>query len=651
MRLLMDIESYWNFFCVTFKDYDTKEYHIFEISSRKNQFKELYFFMQGLKRRDYVITFNGIHYDSPILWWIYGNVSKLRDLTGEEICNKIKNVSDDIIKSDDFPSYLTRYKFHKRWTDIDSFVLLWSQGIRQEKGVSLKKIGIQLEYPVVMELPYHHTKLLEPYQMVKLIEYNSIHDIGIMEYLMDKPIYMQGKKTSFIEQVKMRQEANSKYGFGLHSLSWDGVKLGMNILLKSYSDYFGFDFNEIKKRTNTLRPIALQDIILTDIISFEEGDLSYKLIKKKGVIHEFTSFAGLYNWLLQQTVTSTDEINCQVWFNGLRYDVKSGGLHTVHKSGYVKPPQGQEYNDEDVGSYYPTLGSKYKFTPSQLEGMDMFLELFRQERLRDKREGRYGDDRLKKLALNGGFFGMLNQKHSPMYDPKQLLSITLNGQLLLLMLIERLSTIGCNIDSANTDGVSLFLPDNKIEQYNEVKSQWERETQMELEKDTFKFVARQNVNNYIAIKTDGSVKKKGIFVTTPDLGNSTDFLIIPMALEQWYLNNIPPEQFIPQYLIDNPIDGIFKFCGAVKVNRSYTVYWGDTIMQQLNRYYVSSHPDATFLYKKRESSTGSIMKGIRLMIYNNHLYTTPTDINIQWYISETRKIIEDISPQFKTTLF
>ena len=58
-----------------------------------------------------------------------------------------------------------------------------------------------------------------------------------------------------------------------------------------------------------------------------------------------------------------------------------------------------------------------------------------------------------KLALNGALFGKSNDVHSPMYDTKFMLDITINGQLLLCMLAERIADANIKIIQINTDGI------------------------------------------------------------------------------------------------------------------------------------------------------------------------------------------------------
>jgi hypothetical protein len=151
-----------------------------------------------------------------------------------------------------------------------------------------------------------------------------------------------------------------------------------------------------------------------------------------------------------------------------------------------------------------------------------------------------------------GFFGMLNNEYTPMYDPTQLLAITVNGQLFLLMLCEWLMGIGVKIDNCNTDGLGSIIPIELEDKYYEICKEWEKLTFMELEYETFTKMVRQHINSYLAITTSGKVKRKGLFKLDFNekgereipLGDSCNALIIPKALNNYFVKGIPIEDTI-----------------------------------------------------------------------------------------------------------
>jgi hypothetical protein len=181
--------------------------------------------------------------------------------------------------------------------------------------------------------------------------------------------------------------------------------------------------------------------------------------------------------------------------------------------------------------------------------------------------------------------------------------------------------------------------------YMDICKEWEDITKMELEYQDFEKVIRSNINNYLAITTEGEVKEKGMFVTEPDFGGRVDFLIIPKALKEWYVNGIEPEEFIMNH------DNIFDFCGSQKVDRSFKVIWNDTECQNLNRYYIRKN--SPYLYKSKKGSMQHMMKGYGVSIYNNHeeRKMEEYDIDYKFYVSKVKNIIKELNSNNQLNLF
>lgn len=641
-RVLWDVECFPNCFIVTIQDYNTEEKYTWEISRRKNDYNEIINFFVNF--RSFLIGFNTIHYDTPMILWVIQNPI---GLSIDDWLMKLKNWSDKIINTDRWwiDKSLTKYKYHNYWKDVDLF-LYWSKMLRLSKKISLKGLAIQLNYPVIQELPYDPSTYLNSEEIDKVINYNSVHDIGILDYLLTKEVYWQGKKTTMNEQVGIRHDAYKRYRFGKEVYSWDGVKLGLNILIRSYCRAKGLDEKYVKSLKGSLKPINLKNII-SDKIYFRKTEIKYS--NKKGTIIP-NSFYSLLEHLKSTTVYTTNELKYTVLYKNNLYDIKSGGLHTRHENQIIKPNLDEvDYEDVDVGSYYPTLGAKYKFTPDHLPGMDVFLDNYRLERLLDKKEGRKAEERLKKLALNGGFYGNLNSEYSPMYSPDKLLSITINGQLFLLMLAEWCEEEGINVDMANTDGITFIIPKEKRKIFTDLYYKWEKLTLMELEKVGYRKVVRSNINSYLAIGVDGEIKQKGsLFLTTPDLGSSVNFLVIPKALNEFYINGTDPEEFIRNH------KEIYDFCGSKKVDKSYHVTWtspeGITSKQQrLNRFYASTK--GGYIYKNRNGTSAHLLSSSGVQIYNTYTEEFPTDINYNFYINQVRSTINELNNMNQLTLF
>jgi len=165
---LHDIEIYPNFFCVTIRDWDTKEQVVYQISEDINDFDKIKAFYTTYK--GVLFSFNGIHYDNVVLGYMI--------LENCDDPYEIWRFSNNLILSDN--PIPTKYKYWAKWIDID-FILFWSKGLRLTKKISLKALGIQLGYKTLKELPYLNVHLNAD-QIDEVIEYNSF-DIDIVELL------------------------------------------------------------------------------------------------------------------------------------------------------------------------------------------------------------------------------------------------------------------------------------------------------------------------------------------------------------------------------------------------------------------------------------------------------------------------------------
>jgi hypothetical protein len=92
--------------------------------------------------------------------------------------------------------------------------------------------------------------------------------------------------------------------------------------------------------------------------------------------------------------------------------------------------------------------------------------------------------------------------------------VTVTGQLAMLMMIERLELAGIEVVSANTDGIVTFPHDHQMEALNKIVKDWEEVTTFSTERTFYSSIHNRDVNSYIAIKTNGEVKTKGVFADT-----------------------------------------------------------------------------------------------------------------------------------------
>lgn len=214
------------------------------------------------------------------------------------------------------------------------------------------------------------------------------------------------------------------------------------------------------------------------------------------------------------------------------YRVGIGGLHSQESSASHKSIPGRvTLRTADVASYYPSLILNAGMYPPQLG--PLFLSIyhgFYTDRLSAKAA-------IKKLpvethewfevkAVESGFkivlngtFGKLFSRYSIFYAPEFGIAVTIGGQLSLLMLIERLELAGIRVISANTDGVELSIPFGREWMVDSIIKWWQAATGLVLEDKAYLALYSRDVNNYISLQFDGSVKRKGVFGESGVLNN------------------------------------------------------------------------------------------------------------------------------------
>jgi hypothetical protein len=258
-----------------------------------------------------------------------------------------------------------------------------------------------------------------------------------------------------------------------------------------------------------------------------------------------------------------------------------------------------------------------------------------------------------KLAVNS-VYGKSSDIQNWIYDRQLTMFTTITGELSLMMLIEAYELQGIRVISANTDGVTILIKKDQLDIMNSINSWWQELTSYELERTDYKKIIFSTVNDYLAIKTDGEVKKKGDFLTDFELHKNKSARIVPLALEQFYVHNIPIEHTIVNH------SNIFDFCLRQKASRDFH-YEGlnrargeKTIYNKLIRYYVSNTGEKLLKVKNDNSDSGAadvsqVEAGDWVMHVCNHLTADhPLDnINYDYYIERANKIIHKIQTEGK----
>lgn len=180
----------------------------------------------------------------------------------------------------------------------------------------------------------------------------------------------------------------------------------------------------------------------------------------------------------------------------------------------------------------------------------------------------------------------MNDGNSFLYDPEAFLSITLNGQLLLTMLMEKIHlSVKVKFLQGNTDGFTFMCNKCDLNTIKHLVNQWEIFTQLTMEYSFYKKMVIRDVNNYLAIYDNDKIKYKGCFEIERAWHKNHSMVIVAKALSEFFINNIPVKT-----TIDNCKD-ILDFCKRGRaMSDSYIIERNeinDIKLQKNNRYYIS----------------------------------------------------------------
>lgn len=641
-----DIEVFQNIFHCSVKNTETNNIYKFEISERKNQLRELVKFFKQVDKYitwgDYYTTninipanvifcgYNNLHYDNPIINYIIEYEDKLMQYNIPTICSSIFNLSKTITASSEDNIDAWKHWKYQIWFDtFDILTMLYSNKLR----VGLKEIQVTMQYPNVQEFVCDWTKPLPLEDFDSMIDYN-INDIESTSELLNRC-----KK-----DVDLRIAIEDEYG--VRVLSKDGVNIGMKILTQKYLEKTGLTWQDIKDLRSPMSVIPLKDVILpfikydSPILQRVLDDMKNQIVSpgRKGYENKFV-------------------------FNNLRYSVGVGGIHSVNSPEIIIPRDDEMLIDIDVASLYPSMLIEYEFYPKHL-GKE-FLEVYKQ--IKDERiEAKHNGDKVKnetlKLALNG-LSGNLQNEHNFCYSPFAVMQIRINGQLLLLMLAEKLTQIGCRIVQANTDGLFVLLKKDVYSKVNSICREWEQLTKLTLEEDRFKAMYQYAINDYFAITEDNKVKEKGMFITAVKLGKGLTPKIIPKAIISFFKDGIPVED-----TIKNCTD-IRDFLMSEKTGKQWHVEYMNEEQQRTNRFYASTNGGYLWKWKDTGHKEGEIItytepyvgehkykasarqyqnmltaSGVTLLNKFDDKPIEERKINYRYYIMEAYKIIRDLKP-------
>lgn len=475
--LICDIEIYLNYFLCAFTSLSSGKVYYFETSTSLDQHEreQLSWILHSFK----IVTFNGNYFDIPILALAIAGFST----------EQLKHASSKIINEEIKPWLVLRS--HK----VESLKINHIDLIEVAPlSASLKIYGGRLHVPKMQELPFKHDTILTEDQKTVVRWYCINSDLTATAFL-----YME-----LAPQIKLRESMSVRYNTDLRSKS--DAQIAEAVIVSELSR-----LNICAERTEIPAGTAFQYQV-PDYVSFKSDELKQMLETIRNasfVIQENGS---------PHTPKEISELKVSI--AGKVYQMGIGGLHSCETCVSHFTDSEHVLFDRDVASYYPSIILNQKLFPKHLG--PPFLQVYQtlvDRRLAAKKSGDKVVADTLKITINGSF-GKFGNKYSVLYAPDLMLQVTISGQLSLLMLIEWLELAGISVVSANTDGVLIRCRRDMIGTMNMVVTAWEARTQFKTEETPYSAFYARDVNNYLAVKTDGKSKVKGCYAERGSAGDS-----------------------------------------------------------------------------------------------------------------------------------
>lgn len=620
--------------------------------SSKNicQLAELLMFFNNHKT---VIGYNSYNYDSIITDFILisgrnFDINTGNNLNGIHITQILKEVSDEIIsvskaKLFNYKYSWIPYKYKRTYNDYDIQKILYLD----KSFVGLKSVAINLRWHRIEELPLPPDSFIEFNQIYDIYDYN-INDVLITLRLIENQS----------EELNLRKEISDHYNIDV--LNESRSSIGKRLMSKYYSETSGIPYKDFKDLRTTRSYMKLSSII-SDRIRFITPELQEFLKKLKSkVISPDTDFTE------------------SLFFRNTLYTLGKGGIHSVDDSRiYSEESDDYEYEDADVTSYYPSIILIFKISPKHII-KDIFLYLvnmFTQDRVEAKREGNKIKAEALKIVINR-IYGALKDIMDYLFDPKATYEVTFNGQLSLLMLIERLESMSggaIHCISANTDGIVCKFRKRFRPLYEAICKEWEIDTGFNLEFTSYEKYVRNNVNEYIAIKKgfrkevekllksnsediqselkvleNKYVKGKGSYISDTPFNKGFSHPIVSIALRNYVLYNDDYKEIIKNHYKKHRFN-IYDYCISQKVDRKFDVMYtrvvkGEIVktpLQQYNRFYVSKTGGTITkedIYEEKQRSQSLVAKK-SLTLFNDYTYKEDYNIDFNFYIKKVEEFL------------
>ena len=573
-------------------------------------------------------------------------------------------------------------------------------------GKSLKQTSINLQWyellehelPPISDVDIHFYNKDYRYKDMTYDQVNQLIDkwdryiipewiTNIMHYNLNDVFIVCEMIRLYIDEVRLRYNISKAYGVDVLSSSRSNI--ADNLFVKFYSEFSGLAESQWRGRKTERTAMSFKRVIFP-FIKFKTKELQELLEEMKKVViysigkKALKEIAPKYPEL-KYLKTNNESGWFEVKINNLIYTIATGGLHSQDiprelkskltfvddwklsdcKEGGSKEENAPSiwdvitdnsyiYVHWDIASFYPSIMDVYKIAPAHMnEGVFVkLIHWLKETRVTAKHSKEdYIDGipkdvlaQVLKIVINS-IYGKLGFEKGDICDRLAVLKVTINGQLMIMMLCESLELAGIEVVSANTDGIVVKLHKKNKAKFEEIADEWKRLTKLDADSEEYRCYINRDINNYVIEELNGKVSYKGALHPTMyavDLQKGYDMPIVAKAVVDYFLNDKPILETL--YECKNILD----FCKTQNVGRQFhvefTVGTKREILQKNVRFYVTNKGGVIEKVNDNSGDRSGLCAGKQVTILNtlDDKRIEYRNINYSYYYQEALKIIDPI---------
>ena len=598
----------------------------------------------------------------------------------KQLIAKLKEVSDKIISlQDDKDAFwkdreldLIR-KYPLPWATVDLFKVyaLNSSGVNIDKdtgerkkfGKSLKQVSINLKWhnlldfklPPIDDEEGDVYRKKDAYRGMTNEQLNHLITNDFDRYILPKyvePMLHYNKNDVYLvceiarqkpDEIKLRYSLGA--AFNLNLLCAARSSIADKLLYKFYSERSGLSVDKFKDLRTQRTALSFNKIIFPHIC-FKTKQLQDLLEDMKKVV--------IYR-------TNKDAFEKVIQFYGTTYTIATGGLHSQDRPAVLTSTDKYTYVHYDISSFYPSVMVAYNIAPKHLNN-NVFVKMvdyFRLTRIKCKHtkdedglvvagvHNKLAAEALK-IVINA-IYGKFGFEMFFLFDRFAQMQVTINGQLMVMMVVEALELDGIHVVSANTDGIIVKLPKDKEEDFKRITDDWCAQNKLGADSERYKLFVTRDINNYFDIQSNDKVEYKGGLDPKQylkDLKKGYDMPIVAKAVFEYFAHGTPVMETLRNH------KDILDFCKTQNVGKQFEVVYQkvengkviDIHSQRHVRFYVSTK-GVIIMKENVNSNQRSVLASGKPVIILNKLDDKDIslrNIDYKYYYEEAYKIINPI---------